>query len=338
LNGTIAGWNPNVPPPPPSTHAQLAATGPTPAVYTGIALGMRPSATTQFLYAANPAGGRIDVYDHTFTKVTTPGHFTDPNLPAGDAPFNIANIGGRLFVSYTGPVGIINVFDTDGNFVRRFASGGTLLNPWGMVVAPPTFGKFANKLLVGNFNRGNPANGPGYISAFELEVEDGAVGSGEFEGLLRGTNGLPITIDGLWGLIFGNGGSGGSPDVLYFAAGIQNEAHGLFGSLTACHGPSLSNVSATPSQIPQGTTPVTVTIGYSAADSCDAAPVCSLSVTRDGGDGDGQGNNGAATVLSPHAIELTPTAGRFNVTISCQDTMGLSTKTKLQVSVVNGKH
>jgi len=139
-------------------------------------------------------------------------------------------------------------------------------------------------------------------------------------------------------LIFGNGGSGGSPDVLYFTAGIQNEAHGLFGSLTACHGPTLSNVSATPSVIPQGPTPVDVMVGYSAADNCDAAPVCSLSVTRDGGDGDGQGNNGAATVLNPDAIELTTTAGRFNITITCQDTMGLLTKTKLQVTVANGKH
>ena len=298
LNGTIAGWSPAVPPPAPSTSAQLATTGAKPAAYTGIALGLRGG--VQFLYAANPAGQRIDVYDRTFASVTLPGTFADPALPAGDAPFNIANIDGRLFVAYTGPTGVINEFDTEGNFLRRFATGGTLKNPWGMVKAPSTFGKFAGNLLVGNFNRGNSANGPGYISAFEMDEERGfgERQGGEFRGLLKGTDGNPLQIDGLWALVFGNGGNGGSRDVLYFSAGIQNETHGLFGGLSRCSGPMISNLTATPSMLPppDGNF-VTVSLSYTVTDDCAAAatpPQCqpTVSNTNGGGNGNGNGNRG----------------------------------------------
>jgi uncharacterized protein (TIGR03118 family) len=180
---------------------------------------------------ANPAGARIDAFDSGFNKISLPGTFTDPNLPAGDAPFNVANIGGSLYVSYTGPTGLINVFDTDGNFLERFATGGTLLNPWGTAVAPPSFGQFSHALLVGNFNMGSASNGPGNISAFDLSNRN-------FLGLLKGADSHPLAIDGLWSLIFGNDANGGNSSVLYFSAGIQNQQHGLFGSLAACRGPS----------------------------------------------------------------------------------------------------
>lgn len=230
LNGTISGWNPNVPPPPPSTVAQLAATGtPPPVIYTGLAMAMRGA--DPFLYAANAAGHRVDVFDKNFAQITLPGSFTDPNLPAGDVPFNIVNIGGSLFVTYEGPTGVVNIFDTDGHFLRRFATGGTLLNPWGIAVAPANFGKFSNALLIGNFNHSliGP-NGPGWISGFDPIT-------GAFRGLLE-DRGTPFAIDGLWALTFGNGGNGGIPNVLYFSAGIGSalgvnlETHGLFGSLT----------------------------------------------------------------------------------------------------------
>lgn len=195
LDGRIYGWNQQVPlPVPPSTisdAATLAATGAPPAVYTGLAIGLLNGA--QQLYAANPAGNHIDVYDNTFANVNASfaGKWIDPGLPPGVVPFNIVNINGQLFVSYTPAnpttvgAGVINVFDTAGTFLKRFATGGTLLSPWGMVVAPPNFGSLSNALLVGNFNFGNSANGPGYISAFDL-------GTGAFLGLLKGTDGTPV--------------------------------------------------------------------------------------------------------------------------------------------------
>jgi uncharacterized protein (TIGR03118 family) len=230
LNGTISGWNPAVPPPPPSTVAELAATGsPAPTVYTGLAMAMRGA--NAFLYAANGAAGRVDAFDANFMQVSLPGSFADPNLPPGDVPFNIVNIQGKLFVTYEGPTGVVNIFDTDGNFMKRFATGGTLLNPWGIALAPANFGKFSNALLIGNFNHSRIGpNGPGWISAFNPIT-------GAFRGLLEDV-GKPIAIDGLWSLLFGNGGKGGIPNVLYFSAGIGTapgvnlEQHGLFGSFT----------------------------------------------------------------------------------------------------------
>ena len=229
LNGTISGWNPNVPPPPPSKVAQLAVKGaPAPTIYTGLAMAMR--GTDPFLYAANAGGRRVDVFNKDFVQVTLPGSFHDPLLPAGDVPFNIVNIRGNLFVTYEGPVGVVNIFDTDGNFVKRFATGGTLLNPWGVTLAPHQFGKFSNALLIGDFNHSRIGpNGPGWISGFDPDT-------GEFRGLLE-DDGVPIAIDGLWSLKFGNGGNGGVPNILYFSAGIGSapgvalETHGLFGSL-----------------------------------------------------------------------------------------------------------
>src|SRR5262249_34456999 len=158
-----------------------------------------------------------------------PGTFTDPTLPAGYAPFGIRNIGGQLFVTYAlqdanaeddvaGPGhGFIDVFDTSGVFLRRFASQGTLNSPWWLAQAPAAFGPFSNDLLVGNF-------GDGRINAFDPN-------SGKFLGQLADPLGNPIEIDGLWALSFGNGGAAGPTGTLFFTAGIQDEAHGLFGSL-----------------------------------------------------------------------------------------------------------
>jgi uncharacterized protein (TIGR03118 family) len=187
--------------------------------------------TNFYLYAANPAAGRIDVFDSNFAHFALPGSFKDPDLPVGDAPFNIVSLRGNLYVTYQGPTGVVNIFDTQGNFVKRFATGGTLANPWGIAQAPHQFGKFSNAILIGNFNHSLTApNGQGWISGFDPET-------GEFRGLME-DRGETIEIDGLWSLTFGNGGSGGIPNVLYFSAGIGSapgvalETHGLFGSLT----------------------------------------------------------------------------------------------------------
>ncbi len=162
-------------------------------------------------------------------SVTTPsltGSFTDPTIPAGYAPFNISNLGGDLFVSYAlqdgakhddvaGPGhGFVSEFDTQGNFLGRIASSGSLDSPWGLAIAPSTFGSYAGDLLVGNF-------GDGRINAFNL-------GTDSFVGQLQGSGG-PLAIDGLWGLAVGNNGNGGSSGKLYFSAGPNSEADGLFG-------------------------------------------------------------------------------------------------------------
>ncbi|TCO83028.1 uncharacterized protein (TIGR03118 family) [Plasticicumulans lactativorans] len=224
-DGTIAGWNPGT-----GTVAPLkidnSASG---AVYKGLALGSTGSGN--LLYAANFTGGKIDVFDAAFTPTTPGGGFLDPNLPAGYVPFNIQNLGGQLYVTYAlrqpgaddetaGPgLGIVDVFDTDGSLIRRLATGGTLNAPWGLALAPAGFGEFAGALLVGNF-------GDGLINAFDAAT-------GAFLGQIADATGTPIAIDGLWGLAFGNGGNAGSPNELFFTAGLDDEANGLFGKLSA---------------------------------------------------------------------------------------------------------
>jgi uncharacterized protein (TIGR03118 family) len=225
--GQITGWNPRVPLPPPSTQAQLGATidG---AVFKGLAIANNGSGN--FLYAADFHDGQIDVFDGQFQQTTLAGSFTDPNLPQGFAPFNIQNLDGKLFVTYAqqdadgqNPVpgdgaGFVDVFDTNGNFLQRVASGSPLNAPWGLALAPAGFGPFGGDLLVGNF-------GDGRINAYD------PADNFAFRGQLLGTDGSPVTIDGLWALKFGNGVSSGDPNTLFFTAGPDQETHGLFGSL-----------------------------------------------------------------------------------------------------------
>jgi len=223
-DGTISGWNPSVN----ATQAiRVVDNSATDAIYKGVALGNNGSGN--FLYAANFHAGTIDVFNSNFAPASLSGNFTDPTLPAGFAPFNIANIGGRLYVTYAkqdaakeddvpgAGNGFIDVFDTNGQFIQRFASQGTLNSPWGMTVAPAVFGPFSNDLLVGNF-------GDGRINAFNPTT-------GAFVGQLTDENGNPRAIDGLWGLTFGVNATGGDANKLYFTAGPGGEAHGLFGVL-----------------------------------------------------------------------------------------------------------
>jgi len=160
-----------------------------------------------------------------------PGGFADEMLPKGYAPFNIMNIQGNLYVAYAlrqqgsndeaaGPGrGVVNVFDSNGFLIDRVASHGKLNAPWGMALAPAGFGKFGNHLLVGNF-------GDGTINAYELENYD-------FSGQLRTGKGQVLTIDGLWGIAFGNGFQQQPANTLFFAAGPGDEGHGLYGKIEA---------------------------------------------------------------------------------------------------------
>jgi uncharacterized protein (TIGR03118 family) len=235
LGGTITAWNTG-------TTALLEATV-TGASYTGLAQGTSSSGAN-FLYAANQSTGKIDVFDKTFTYlplgVPGGGNFEDPNLPPGSPfkAFNVQNLNGTIYVTYDKVVtvggvtdrehdGIVDAFDTNGNFLRRVVTGGVNA-PWGLTLVPPNgFGPFAGGvLLVGNFGFGD-----GKINAYDPNT-------GQFLGNLTDANNHPIAIEGLWAIAFGNGGSGGDTNALYFAAGINRAgpnsfgaADGLFGSI-----------------------------------------------------------------------------------------------------------
>jgi uncharacterized protein (TIGR03118 family) len=225
-DGAIAGWAPSVD----FTHAIIAVTpaAVSPAVYKGIAIAGNGGSHLQ-LYAADFHNSKIDVFDSTFAPTTAPGGFADPGIPVGFAPFNIMNIQGDLYVAFAqrevggddevaGPgLGFVDVFDADGFLIRRVASRGKLNAPWGMALAPAGFGKFSNHLLVGNF-------GDGTINAYNLK-------NGTFAGQLHTSNGQVLKIDGLWGIAFGNGILDQQTDVLFFAAGPDDESHGLYGRI-----------------------------------------------------------------------------------------------------------
>lgn len=224
-DGTISGWasGPNA--------VLKVDNSASEAIYKGLAIGN--NGTANFLYAADFHGAKVDVFDAAFAPATLAGHFSDPTIPAGYAPFNIQNIGGVLYVTYALQDadahddvpglghGFINKFDLNGNFIARFVSRGSLNSPWGLAVAPAGFGAFANAFLVGNF-------GNGRINAFNHAT-------GALLGQLADHSGHAISIDGLWGLKVGNGGNGGDLNTLYFAAGIAGpdalDDHGLFGSI-----------------------------------------------------------------------------------------------------------
>ena len=232
-NGTIDGWAPNVNPngTNPSTVTEVARDNGANAVYKGLA-----EATVKgksFLYATNFRSGRVEAYDSSFTPVEMPGGlFVDPGLPAGYGPFGIAEIQGQLYVTFaqqdatlhddvSGPGhGFVDVFTNTGAFVRRLVTRGSLNSPWGLALAPRSFGRFGGDLLVGNFGNGlinvyNPANGAPL-------------------GRLRQPNGLPIQIDGLWGLRFGNGNAAKTGELL-FSAGPSDESHGLLGKIVVAN-------------------------------------------------------------------------------------------------------
>jgi uncharacterized protein (TIGR03118 family) len=210
------------------------------AIYTGLAI--FNSATVNYLYVANFHAGTIEVYDGNFNKATLPGTFSDPFVPSGFAPFNIQNLGGKLYVTYakqdaTKSIdvagvgnGYVAVFDTNGNLIQHLISNGPLNSPWGIQIAPPSFGAFANDLLVGNFE-------DGMINAFNPST-------GQLIGTMQDPSGNPIANPGLWALQFGNGGSGGFDTTLYFTAGVSVEgsgiqSHGLFAAITTTAPPSV---------------------------------------------------------------------------------------------------
>ena len=221
LNGTISGWAGGL-----TSTIQVSTPG---AVYTGLAI----DAAGTRLYAADSAGGHVNVFDSAFAPVSLPGGFTDPALPAGFVPFNVQDIGGRVYVTYapaglaaqraaTPGAGFVSVFDENGAFLQRLVSGSQLAAPWGLALAPAGFGPLGGDLLVGNFSFVASV-----INAFDPVT-------GQFRGAIPIDVGAGNTAGGLWGLMFGSGaGSGGDANTLYFLDGINGERAGLFGAVAA---------------------------------------------------------------------------------------------------------
>jgi uncharacterized protein (TIGR03118 family) len=226
--GMILGWAPG------STVATVMVDRSTVgAVYKGLAIAM--SSFGPMLYATDFANGRVDVFSGSWTLVAAPGGFMDKKLPDNYAPFGIQTIGDRIFVTYGKQVpgstdeahgkgfGFVDAFDFYGNLLARVAKHDHLNAPWGIALAPESFGKFGGDLLIGNF-------GSGRINAYEEKPN----GHFEYRGQLKMDNGKPIEIDGLWALEFGNGAPNNGPmDTLFFTAGPNDEADGLFGTISA---------------------------------------------------------------------------------------------------------
>ena len=222
-DGTVSGWRGTI-----GSAAEVLQAGSSTNSYKGTTVVTTGGHT--YLYAANFASGHVDVVKGDAGAPSLAGTFTDPSLPSGYAPFNVQALGGNIFVTFARQVpgsgdeadgaglGYVDEFDANGNFIARVASGGVLNAPWGLALAPSGFGAFAGDLLVGNF-------GDGHINAFDLATLS-------FDGALSDMSGNPLAIDGLWGLIAGNGTGAGNAGELYFSAGPDGESQGLFGALS----------------------------------------------------------------------------------------------------------
>jgi uncharacterized protein (TIGR03118 family) len=227
--GTVLGWSPSV-----NGTVALPAVDRTGqhAIYKGLAT------MSDRLYATDFHNGRVDVFDASFNPVPLAGGFQDKKLPKGFAPFGIQALSGNIFVTYAkqdsakhddvaGPgLGYVDEFTPDGQLLARVASGGRKNAPpnapWGLALAPSSFGVFAGDVLVGNF-------GNGRISAYQ----DRGNGAWVYKGQLRLGDGTLLTLEGLWAIAFGNGAAAGPTSTLYFLAGPGDEKHGMLGAITS---------------------------------------------------------------------------------------------------------
>src|SRR5215469_6580855 len=212
LDGTISGWSSFEP------NTALIGVRQAGASYTGLAI--TSHASGNFLFAADNANNKVDVYDGNFNLVTS---FTDTTLPAGFAPFGIRDINGLLYVAFAstsgGTGGFIDIFSEHGVFLKRLAQGAPLNQPWGFAAAPSNFGPLSNTLLVSNNTNS------GTINAFKLTT-------GTFVGTIKNTTGKVIHIDQLWAIDFGSGEpANGAKNTLFFTAGPDNNLAGTFGSI-----------------------------------------------------------------------------------------------------------
>jgi uncharacterized protein (TIGR03118 family) len=215
LDGTISAWAPGLTLFDAAIAVDNSKSG---ASYTALAITNKPSGN--FLFAADAANNRVDIYDGSFTH--TGSFASDPAIPSGFSVFGIRDINGKVFVSFAdssgGPGGFIDVYKEDGSLIGLFAKGAPLNQPWGFAVAPSNFGRLSNTLLVSN----NTNNGT--IHGFNAK--------GQLVGTIKDTSGAVIQIDQLWGIDFGGGNStNGGTNRLFFTAGPHNNLVGTFGSI-----------------------------------------------------------------------------------------------------------
>jgi len=241
--GMVAGWAPTVD----ATHAITMYTATDGAIYKALAIASNNGSA--FLYATDFHNNKIDVFNTSFVKQTTSGTaftFIDPNLPAGYAPFGIQAIangtGGatQLYVTYAkqevpdkvdnengAGLGYVDIYDTNGQFIKRLVSAGLLNAPWGIALAPADFGTLSNALLVGNF-------GDGMINGYDAAT-------GAFVGTIRDAGGAALATPGLWGIAFGNDANNQPHNTLFFAAGTNDEANGSYGRIDMGAAPPVLN-------------------------------------------------------------------------------------------------
>jgi uncharacterized protein (TIGR03118 family) len=209
FDGTISGWNPEVDP---SASVIMINDVEQYTWFTGLAIGNYQGAN--YLYGVDTTYAIVRIYDASFKEVT---FFQDKKLK-GYIPFNVQIINNQLWILFytVDNKGAVEIFDLAGNFVKHFSRDKHLKQPWGVAVAPKNFGPFSNDLLVANF-------GDGCINAFDIKT-------GKYLGQLKDNNNKVISIDGLWGITFGDGGGqNGYSNQLFFAAGPNDEKNGLFG-------------------------------------------------------------------------------------------------------------
>ena len=229
-DGTVSGWQPANG----ATAVLHADNSSAEAIYKGVAMAQAKSGLR--LYAADFHNAKVAVFDASYAPITVQGRFSDPFLPAGYAPFNILAHDDMLLIAYAKQAlpekeddeagaghGFIDAFDTEGRFMRRLVSRGALNSPWGMAFAPADFGHVSGRLLVGNF-------GDGTIHAYEIERRGRSLRA-EFEGAIGTSQTEALTIPGLWALVFAPDAGGLHSKQLFFSAGPDDEAHGLFGRL-----------------------------------------------------------------------------------------------------------
>jgi uncharacterized protein (TIGR03118 family) len=273
-SGLIAGWSPAFP-----AYSVTMYTATDGAVYKGLAIASNGNG--RFLYATDFANGKIDVLDTTFAKqaaTATSFAFTDPTLPAGYAPFGIRAIDDgtttRIYVSYAkrdaaepreeasgAGLGLVDVFDANGNFVKHLVPAGGKLNaPWGMALAPADFGTLSNALLVGNF-------GDGSIHGYDPAT-------GRYLGAIGDSLGTPFAEPGLWGITFGNDAVNQPHATLFFAAGINGETNGRYGRIDLGPAvPALGDYPLLTLFAPQGNLSGTVTLTAQRQNLVDIAKV-----------------------------------------------------------------
>jgi uncharacterized protein (TIGR03118 family) len=275
--GMIAGWSPTVDPIHTVTMYPAAGGDSDGAIYKGLAIAK--NGTASFLYATDFHNNKVDVFDATFAKQTlAAGAFVDPMLPAGYAPYGIQAIangtGGaaQIYVSYAkqdanaqdnvsgAGLGMVDIYDASGKLIKELIpTGGALNGPWGLALAPADFGTLSGALLVGNF-------GDGVINGYDPA-------SGAFVGSIMDSSGHPFAMPGLWGIAFGNDAANQPHNTLFFAAGPNDGANGVYGRIDLGAPPALGAAPIVTLTVPTGTQTGAVTLTATVQDTVAVAKV-----------------------------------------------------------------